>query len=296
MSSPSVAAALALAETRRVSGRDADPRRSRSPTRSRAASASVAPAVPPARLSSDRALLAVRHRLRRGEAARARRAGAGLGRRHRAAAPRRELLECWVDGTQTKFLHSGFAAQSGMSAAMLRAGGRHRAAEDLRGTLRAVRVAPAGPGGAEAPRANRRRARHALGEPQLVVQAVSRGARAAPVHLGHPAPARARPPAGGRRAHRVPGGRVQRVDRVRAGRGEACAGDPGALPRVPAVHAGRGARTREAGPGRLRGSRPPRPGDPGAGADASTYRVDPEFPARAASRARCVSRWRMAAC
>ena len=29
------------------------------------------------------------------------------------------LLECWVDGTQTKFLHSGFAAQNGIHAAML---------------------------------------------------------------------------------------------------------------------------------------------------------------------------------
>ncbi len=29
------------------------------------------------------------------------------------------LLECWVDGTQTKFLHSGWAAQSGLSAALL---------------------------------------------------------------------------------------------------------------------------------------------------------------------------------
>jgi 2-methylcitrate dehydratase PrpD len=29
------------------------------------------------------------------------------------------LLECWVDGTQSKFLHSGFAAQSGISAAFL---------------------------------------------------------------------------------------------------------------------------------------------------------------------------------
>jgi 2-methylcitrate dehydratase PrpD len=29
------------------------------------------------------------------------------------------LLECWVDGTQTKFLHSGFAAQSGVTAALL---------------------------------------------------------------------------------------------------------------------------------------------------------------------------------
>src|SRR5688572_29294955 len=29
------------------------------------------------------------------------------------------LLECWVDGTQSKFLHSGFAAQSGIGAAQL---------------------------------------------------------------------------------------------------------------------------------------------------------------------------------
>jgi 2-methylcitrate dehydratase PrpD len=29
------------------------------------------------------------------------------------------ILECWVDGTQSKFLHSGWAAQSGIAAAML---------------------------------------------------------------------------------------------------------------------------------------------------------------------------------
>jgi 2-methylcitrate dehydratase PrpD len=29
------------------------------------------------------------------------------------------LLECWVDGTQTKFLHSGWAAQSGITAALV---------------------------------------------------------------------------------------------------------------------------------------------------------------------------------
>ena len=29
------------------------------------------------------------------------------------------LLECWVDGTQSKFLHSGFAAQSGIASALL---------------------------------------------------------------------------------------------------------------------------------------------------------------------------------
>ena len=29
------------------------------------------------------------------------------------------LLECWADGTQAKFLHSGFAAQNGIHAALL---------------------------------------------------------------------------------------------------------------------------------------------------------------------------------
>ncbi len=33
------------------------------------------------------------------------------------------LLECWADGTQTKFMHSGFAAQSGITAALLAASG-----------------------------------------------------------------------------------------------------------------------------------------------------------------------------
>jgi 2-methylcitrate dehydratase PrpD len=33
------------------------------------------------------------------------------------------VLECWVDGTDTKFLHSGWAAQSGLSAATLAAAG-----------------------------------------------------------------------------------------------------------------------------------------------------------------------------
>jgi len=33
------------------------------------------------------------------------------------------VLECWVDGTDTKFLHSGWAAQSGLSAAVFAAAG-----------------------------------------------------------------------------------------------------------------------------------------------------------------------------
>jgi len=43
------------------------------------------------------------------------------------------LLQCWVDGTQTKFLHSGFAAQSGLSAAALARAGVTGPAEVLEG-------------------------------------------------------------------------------------------------------------------------------------------------------------------
>jgi 2-methylcitrate dehydratase PrpD len=43
------------------------------------------------------------------------------------------LLECWVDGTQAKFLHSGFAAQSGITAALLARGGNTGPAQVFEG-------------------------------------------------------------------------------------------------------------------------------------------------------------------
>ncbi len=43
------------------------------------------------------------------------------------------LLQCWVDGTQTKFLHPGWAAQSGITAAMLARTGTTGPAEVFEG-------------------------------------------------------------------------------------------------------------------------------------------------------------------
>jgi 2-methylcitrate dehydratase PrpD len=43
------------------------------------------------------------------------------------------LLQCWVDGTQTKFLHPGWAAQSGITAAMLAREGATGPAEVFEG-------------------------------------------------------------------------------------------------------------------------------------------------------------------
>jgi 2-methylcitrate dehydratase PrpD len=43
------------------------------------------------------------------------------------------LLECWVDGTQAKFLHSGFAAQNGIHAALLAQAGASGPARVLEG-------------------------------------------------------------------------------------------------------------------------------------------------------------------
>jgi 2-methylcitrate dehydratase PrpD len=43
------------------------------------------------------------------------------------------LLECWVDGTQAKFLHSGFAAQRGVTSALLARGGNTGPAQVFEG-------------------------------------------------------------------------------------------------------------------------------------------------------------------
>ena len=45
------------------------------------------------------------------------------------------LLECWVDGTQTKFLHPGWAAQSGITAAFLARAGATGPTKVLEGRL-----------------------------------------------------------------------------------------------------------------------------------------------------------------
>jgi 2-methylcitrate dehydratase PrpD len=118
MSSPSVAAALAIAETRRVSGRDlllAVAVGNEIACRV----GSVAPGTfhrrgfHPTGLFSPFGIAYAAGKLL-GLDAGAMAWAAGI-----AGSTAAGLLECWVDGTQSKFLHSGFAAQNGMAAAML---------------------------------------------------------------------------------------------------------------------------------------------------------------------------------
>ena len=118
MSSPSVAAALALAETRRIGGRDlllAVAAGNEIACRI----GSVAPGTfhrrgfHPTGLFSPFGIAYAAGKLL-GLDARAMAWAAGISGSTAAG-----LLECWVDGTQSKFMHSGFAAQNGMAAAML---------------------------------------------------------------------------------------------------------------------------------------------------------------------------------
>ena len=92
------------------------------------------------------------------------------------------LLECWVDGTQTKFLHSGFAAQNGIHAAMLAQAGATGPPRVLEGRFGLFASHLQDASLTEGVRASGGRAGHALGQPQRQLQAVSRGARAAPLH------------------------------------------------------------------------------------------------------------------
>jgi len=118
MSSPSVAAALALAETRRVSGRDlllAIAVGNEIACRI----GSVAPGTfhrrgfHPTGLFSPFGIAYAAGKLL-GLAPSRLAWAAGI-----AGSTAAGLLECWVDGTQSKFLHSGFAAQNGIAAALL---------------------------------------------------------------------------------------------------------------------------------------------------------------------------------
>jgi 2-methylcitrate dehydratase PrpD len=118
MSSPAVAAALALSESRRITGRDvivaialANEISSRV--------GSVAPGqfhrrgFHPTGLFAPFGITYLAGKLLGSDADTMAR-GAGI-----CGSVAAGLLECWVDGTQSKFLHSGFAAQSGISAATL---------------------------------------------------------------------------------------------------------------------------------------------------------------------------------
>ena len=122
MSSPAVAAALALAETRRLSGRDLV----LAVAIGNEISCRVGMVAPgqfhrrgfhPTGLFAPFGITYLAGRILGLDAAAMARAAGICG--STAAG----LLECWVDGTQSKFLHSGFAAQSGIAAAFLSAAG-----------------------------------------------------------------------------------------------------------------------------------------------------------------------------
>ena len=118
MSSPAVAAALALADTRPVTGRDAIA----AIAVANEVSCRVGVVAPgqfhrrgfhPTGLFAPFGVTFLAGRLLGlGGAAMARAAGI-------CGSCAAGLLECWVDGTQSKFLHSGWAAQNGIAAAML---------------------------------------------------------------------------------------------------------------------------------------------------------------------------------
>jgi 2-methylcitrate dehydratase PrpD len=118
MSSPSVAAALALSETRPVTGREAIA----AVAIGNEISCRVGVVAPgqfhrrgfhPTGLFAPFGVTYLAGRLLGLDAATVARAAGICGS---CAAG---LLECWVDGTQSKFLHSGFAAHSGISSAVL---------------------------------------------------------------------------------------------------------------------------------------------------------------------------------
>ncbi|HUK35299.1 MAG TPA: MmgE/PrpD family protein [Vicinamibacterales bacterium] len=118
MSSPSVAAALAMADTRRVSGRDAIAAIAVGNEIS-CRTGSVSPGqfhrrgFHPSGLFATFGVTYLASRLLGLDADATARAAGVCGSFASG------ILECWVDGTQTKFLHPGWSAQSGIAAAFL---------------------------------------------------------------------------------------------------------------------------------------------------------------------------------
>jgi 2-methylcitrate dehydratase PrpD len=132
MSSPSVAAAFALADTTRVSGRDLITAIALGNEISCRAG-SVAPGqfhrrgFHPSGLFATFGVTYLTSRLLELDAARTAQA-AGICGSFASG-----ILECWVDGTQTKFLHPGWSAQSAIAAAFLARAGTTGPAEVFEG-------------------------------------------------------------------------------------------------------------------------------------------------------------------
>jgi len=138
MSSPSVAAALAIADTSTISGRDLMTAIAVGNEIS-CRVGSVAPGqfhrrgFHPSGLFATFGVAYLAGRLLRLDAdAMARAAGI-------CGSFASGILECWVDGTQTKFLHPGWSAQSGIASAFLAAAGTTGPAEVFATTSRLAR-------------------------------------------------------------------------------------------------------------------------------------------------------------
>ena len=157
------------------------------------------------------------------------------------------ILECWVDGTQSKFLHPGWAAQSGITAAYLGQAGATGPAAVLEGRFGLFESHLQDRSVARA----LNRVTDALGElwesrkasfKPFPAAHVSASVHRCSVEAARPAPHRsARDP----RRH-LSGRELHRADRLRAGRGEAPPQHRLARPRQLPVHAGRGAALRRA--------------------------------------------------
>ena len=191
--------------------------------------------VSPARLPSVGAFRDLRRHLSRRAPAGTGRGGHGAGRRHqrqlRVGHPRM-LGRRDADEIPAPGVVGAERARVGVPRAC-RHDGPGRGVRRAMGT---VRDAPAGRRDGSALRSPDPRPRDALGQPQLVVQAVSRRPRPPPVHQRDPSGARgARTDGGRRRAHRLSSRRVHRADRVRAGGRKARAGVGFARPHQPSV-------------------------------------------------------------
>ena len=205
------------------------------------------------------------------------------------------ILECWVDGTQPKFLHPGMGRAKRHHVGVSGTRRDDRPGRRLRRTLRFVRVAPPGSARGAEFRPDHAGARHALGFAPGLVQAVSGRARAASVPRRPAAIARpARHHARRCRADRLSGGGLHRADCVRAGRREDGTRVGLARPRQPAVHAGRGVGARRARQDRVSRRQPDESGDPRAGAPRALHGRSRLSRAPATSKAKCGSRSRMA--
>ena len=218
MSSPAVAAALALSEFTAVSGRELIAAIAIGNEISCRVGSRILRRVAQTRLSSDRIICDFRRGLSSGQAAEAGRGRHGAGRRYR-----REFR------LRAARMLGGWYADQVLASRMVGAEWHHRSAAgavwrdgpspSVRGTLGTFRFPRAGFERASGLCAHQRRPRATLGKPQLVVQTVSSGARDPSLHQrGAAAEGQARDPAGGRGAHGVPRDGLYSGHRMRTNR------------------------------------------------------------------------------